>query len=88
MEKWRYQTRIGINAGEVRSLVEITFRASKSQIVRIVRTAMLARNNVLNVEAQIGEVLRQATILATVSSPLANKLARRRVHQAALARTA
>jgi hypothetical protein len=58
--------REGINPTEIRTFVEIASMATPSQICRIVRTTMLLRDNVLDVEsARIHGILVEATILAS-----------------------
>lgn len=51
MKKLRDFASVRVNAAEIRAFVKITFRASESQIVWIVRTAVLAGDNVFNVKA-------------------------------------
>ena len=52
MKKRRHLTCVRVNAGEVRAFVKITFGAREREIVGGVRSAMLAGNDVFNVEMQ------------------------------------
>lgn len=82
MEERSHLTGLRINACEVRTLVKITLRARKREVVEIVRAAMLASNNVFDVENETREFLWQAVVLATESGALTDELAFRRVHHA------
>jgi hypothetical protein len=54
----------------------------QSEIVCVVITTMLARINVLYVEAQFGKFLREPAILTVLARPRADKLAQLDIHSA------
>ena len=73
-----------IDCAEVRSLVMIAVMASQREVRRIIRTVMLAGNDVLDVKTKIRfGVLMKPAILALIAGTLPNELARGEVHQAA-----
>ena len=73
-----------IKPAQVRPLVYVTVVTGESEVSTVVASAMLTSDDMLDV---IGEerlrVLRQAAVFAAMTSPLADKLPERLVHQAA-----
>jgi len=79
MEQAHYFTSLRINPGQIRAFPQV--RTGESEIVRIVITTMLARSNVLYVEAQFGKFLREPAILTALARPRTDKLAQLDIHQ-------
>jgi len=72
---------VWINAGHVRSLEKIAAVASQRQIRQGVVNAVLARHDVLHMEANVHRALRQQAILAAVFRSAMNGSTCRRVHR-------
>ena len=58
-----------INPSQIRSLVQVAFRASQCEIIGIVAAAMLARDDVLDVKTQLGKLLGQSAVFAQIKRP-------------------
>jgi hypothetical protein len=82
MEQAHYFTGVRINPRQVWALAEIAVRTGESEIICIVIPTVLARNNVLFVEAQFGKFLRGPAVLTVLARPHADKLAQLYIHQA------
>ena len=65
VEEWRQIARLWVERCEVRALCPVAERTGKSLIVRSSRAAVLLRDDVLNVEAEEGEIGGEATVLTT-----------------------
>ena len=65
-----------VDSGQVRALVEVAAVAGKRQVVWIVGAAVLLRDDVLHVMLQLGMLLAQAAVFATLAGPAAHELAR------------
>ena len=73
--------RLEVQAGEIGPLVRIAPITRQGQLVRMVSSAMLFGDDVLNVKGDIGSgLLRHATILACVAGAPSDKLARPGIH--------
>jgi hypothetical protein len=71
----------GIHGGKIWSLAGVAASTSQCQILRIVRTAMLTRANVLDVELGPWQrFLKHAAVLAPSMRSLPHKLAQRLIH--------
>jgi hypothetical protein len=73
-----------VKPAQVRPLVHIAVVTGKSEVSTVVVAAMLSSDDMLDVicEERL-RVLRQVTVFAAMTSPLADKLPERLVHQAA-----
>lgn len=85
VEPWIEQphdfTGIGINAGQIASLMEIALRAGECQVVEIVGAVVLSRNDMFNLQRDQGRYLLPAlAIFATVCRPLPDGVPRCGVH--------
>jgi hypothetical protein len=69
MEQAHYFAGVRINARQIWALTEIAIRTGESEIVCIVIPTVLARSNVLNMEAQFGKFLREPAVLAVLARP-------------------
>jgi hypothetical protein len=76
----------GIEPREIWAFCQIAFGACQGKITGTFPATMLSRPDVFNVECQLGEGLREMAVFAPVSSASADKLAQRRIHQAARGR--
>ena len=82
MEQFRHSLGLGVNAGQVRSFVQVAINARQSQILQIVRAAMNPWDDVLNVKRrQWRVVLVQQAIFATMASTLPDPGSRARAHR-------
>jgi hypothetical protein len=72
--------RLGINPGQIRTLTEITAVARERQVIGIVGSAVLLRDDVLDVMPQFAMCLAQAAVFAPLASPAADEVPRGRVH--------
>jgi hypothetical protein len=82
VEKSGNFTRFGINAREIGTLMRVASVAGQGQIRGLIIAAVLARNNVLNVEGRKRELLlAEQTIFAAIACSAKDKYADRRVHQ-------
>ena len=84
MEQRRHFAGVGIDAAEVGAFLVIGFRAGERQVRRVIRPAVLAGDDVLDVEAKGGGVLRETAIFAAVPGPLAHEFAGGAVHSGRL----
>jgi hypothetical protein len=75
MEQAHYFARVRINPRQIWAFTQIAVRTGESEIVCIVIPTMLARSNVLYVEAQFGKFLRESAVLTVLARPHADKLA-------------
>ena len=66
----------GINRRKIWPLPQIASRARPGQAVRVVVSAMNARDNVINVEWQIECVFGNVTVLTSTAAPLSNPFSR------------
>src|SRR5216683_7392354 len=82
MEQAHYFASLRINPRQIRAFAQVAVRTGESEIVCIVIAAMLARSNVLYVEAQFGKFLREPAILTVLARPRADKLAQLDIHSA------
>jgi hypothetical protein len=81
MEQLRNRNSERINARQVWSLPPIAVRTGKGEICDFVAASVLARSDMLDVKANSQAfLLRQATVLAPVTGPLADELADRFFH--------
>ncbi len=80
MEQAHYFAGVRINARQIRTLAQIAVRTGESEIARIVIPTMLARSNMLYMETQFGEFLRESTVLTVLGRPRAHKLAQLYIH--------
>jgi len=72
----------GINARKIGAFVSVASVAGQGQVGRMVITAMLAGNDVLNVEPRKGQVLLlEQTIFAAMTGAVPDKVANRGIHQ-------
>ncbi len=72
---------LGIEAGDVGSLVEIAEAARQGQVVRLGRATMLTGNDVFDVKTdETGSRLRQSAVFANVTCPAADQGPQRVVH--------
>ncbi len=65
-----------IDAREIRALLEIAALASQRGVIKVVATAVLLRDDVLDVVRHSAVLLAEQAILATVACPSADKLPR------------
>jgi hypothetical protein len=73
--------RIGIDAREIRPLVEVALIACECQVGRIVSPAMFLCDNVLDVKRRKGQAfLSELAVLAVIACSLSNHRAQARVH--------
>ncbi len=79
MEQAHYFTGVPINPRQVWAFTLIAVRTRESEIVCIVIPTVVARSNVLYMEAQLGKFLRQ-TAVRVLGRPHADKLAQLDVH--------
>jgi hypothetical protein len=62
-------TGLRVDSGKIRSLVAIAVTTGEGQIFWHAWTTMLERNDVIEMERQLGEGFREAAIFASVPSP-------------------
>jgi len=80
MEQAHYFTGVRINSRQVWAFTQIAIRTRESEIVCIVIPTVLARSNVLYMEAQFGKFLWQPAVLTVLARPHTDKLAQFGVH--------
>jgi hypothetical protein len=81
MKQFGYSIRFRINAGEVRTFVQITVDARAREIVDLIAAAVNTRDNMFNVEnGEWRVVLMNLAILATIVGPFSNRGSRRGIH--------
>jgi hypothetical protein len=73
-------TGLRVDSGKIRSLVAIAVTTGEGQIFWHARALMLERNDVIEMERQLGEGFREAAILAPVPGPGADGLVNRLIH--------
>ena len=72
----------GVNAREISAFVRVASVAGQGKICRIVIAAMLAGNDVLNLECRKRQVLSlEQTVFAAIAGSVTDKLPDRCVHQ-------
>jgi hypothetical protein len=82
IEKWRDMTGLGIYPSEIAPLVKIALGACQRQIIKLVGSAMFARDDVINLQGNQGRVcLTALTILTTIISTLAHRGSECGVHR-------
>ena len=75
IEQRRHSARVGIDAREVRPFVRVAAVAGEREAVGVVRTAVLPRYDMFDVERnKRRRLLRHAAILTRVACTLSNKL--------------
>ena len=73
-----------VKAAQIRPLVHIAVVTGESEVSTVVASAMLTSDDMLDVICEERfRVLRQVAVFAAMTSPLADKLPERLVHQAA-----
>jgi hypothetical protein len=82
MEQAHYFASVRVNPRQIRAFTQVAVRTGESEIVCIVITTVLARSNVLYVEAQFGKFLREPAILTALARPRTAKLAQLDIHSA------
>jgi hypothetical protein len=80
MEKRRNLLSQRIDPSQVRTLMQIASVACQREIIRLIGAAVLPRHDVFNMMDQVAVFLVQPAVLATLASPLPNKVPRRRIH--------
>lgn len=71
-------SRFRVNAGEISALVRVASVAGQRKVCRVVIAAMLARNDMLDLEARKRQVfLLEPTILAAIAGAATNQFALR-----------
>lgn len=74
--------RLGINSSEVWSFVEIAVDAGEREIVELVRSAMLARDNVFHMQCgEQGICLPELTVFAAILGSPSHRCTSRFVHR-------
>jgi hypothetical protein len=73
----------GVDAGKVARFVKITLRATPGKIGRLIRAAMNAGDDVIDMKWPLVGSFGQTAILATIARSLAHKLSRRSGHTSA-----
>ena len=74
MKQRRKLFALRIKAGNIRPFVEITEAASQRKVVRFVRTAVLAGNDMFDVKSdKPGSRLRQSAVFANIAGSAADK---------------
>lgn len=71
----------GIHSRKIRALTQIAAMAGQRKIVRLVATAMLLGDDVLDVMGEGAVGLRELTMLAAVICPAPNQLAGGGIHR-------
>ena len=57
--KQRHDTgSLRINSSQIGALTQVAVRASQSEVITVIASAVLSWNDVLDVKAQLGELLR------------------------------
>lgn len=80
IEQWRDGVRLRIDAREVWAFVQIAMVTSQSEVCQIIAAAVLAGDNMLDVEREEGIiVLMKSAILAVVGGSIPDEIGRRRV---------
>lgn len=69
-----------INRGQVRTLLEIAVRTGQREVMGIICSTVLSRDDVLYVKTQFGKFLRHAAVFTTLASSRADELTQLRVH--------
>ena len=67
-------TCLRVKPGQIRAFAQIALRAGQSKVFGTIAATMLARDDVLNVKAQFGELLRQTAVLAQIGSTRTDEL--------------
>lgn len=80
MKKAGNLTGLGINSGQVGTLIEIAAMAGKCQVAGIAGAGMLFRDDVLDVMPQFAMDLAQAAVFARLASTAADEIPRDRIH--------
>jgi hypothetical protein len=70
-----------VDPRQIRSLRCVASIAGQGEVVRIIRPAVLLRDDVLNVMRESGEFLPEQAIFAAASNSLANKFSRGGIYQ-------
>ena len=83
MEKPHDPVGLRLDARQVGAFHQVAIGTGQGQVLRIVSATMLARDDVLDMKAQFGKLLREVAVLAKTAGPAPNQRAQRRVHQAA-----
>src|SRR6266540_2584052 len=87
VEKSHGDLRLRVDTAEIRSFVQVTAITCQAEIGRIVFTAVLLRNDVLNVEGNVDCGFWQPAVLATLTGSLSDPVANSAVdHEEHLAR--
>src|SRR6266702_5671183 len=69
-----------VDSGKIRSLVAIAVTTGEGQIFWRAWTTMLERNDVIEMERQLGEGFREAAIFASVPGPGTDGFVNRLIH--------
>jgi hypothetical protein len=72
MKQWSNTTSFRINATQIRTFLQIALPAGQRKVVGSIWTAVLPGDNVFDMKGTLERSLRDATVLATIASPLAN----------------
>ncbi len=80
VEESRQQTRIGIEAGDIRPLVEVVIQAGQRQVFSLGQSVVLLGNDVVDLEGQNVERLRKPTVFAGIIGADPNLTFQRFVH--------
>src|SRR6266567_137636 len=87
VEKSHGSLRPRVDTAEIRPFIQVTAITGEAEIGRIVVTAVLLRNNVLDVERNVDRILWQSAVLATLTGSLSDQVANSGVyHEGHLAR--
>ena len=87
VEKSHGSLRPRVDTAEIRPFIQVTAITGEAEIGRIVVTAVLLRNDVLDVEGSVDRTLWQSAVLATLAGPLSDQVANSGVyHEGRLAR--
>ncbi|CAN5900513.1 hypothetical protein BH23GEM7_BH23GEM7_30910 [soil metagenome] len=70
----------GIDSRQVGSLVQVTAVAGQSQVIEVVRAAVLPGDDVLDVVGQLAVLLDEPAVFTTIRCPTANPIPRGGVH--------
>lgn len=69
-----------VDPRQVGAFAKIAVRTSEAEVICAITPAVLARNDVLNVETQLRKLLRQSAVLTPVACPRADQLTQCGVH--------